>query len=115
MNRVRCAVVGTGYFGAELARIIQGQEGSTVVAVQDPEHGKTIAAELGCDSEPTLSSLCSRPDVDAVIVATPNYLHKEPVLEAAKNGKHVFCEKPIALTTERAQAMIEAARTYGRY
>lgn len=112
MNRVRCAVVGTGYFGAELARIIQGQEGSTVVAVHDPEHGKTIAAELGCDSEPTLSSLCSRPDVDAVIVATPNYLHKEPVLEAAKNGKHVFCEKPIALSYQDCDEMVEACKEH---
>ncbi|MEA5107926.1 MAG: Gfo/Idh/MocA family oxidoreductase [Sphaerochaeta associata] len=112
MKTLGCAVIGTGYFGAELARIIQEQQGATVVAVYDPEHGKTIAAELGCDVENSLSALCSRTDVDAVIVATPNYLHREPVLEAARHGKHVFCEKPIALSYEECDEMVQACKKH---
>ena len=76
--------------GAELGRIMKTKEGAKIVAVYDPENGATIAAELGCDNESSLESICARPDVDAVIVATPNYLHKEPVLEAARNHKNVF-------------------------
>ena len=58
----------------------------------DPENGAAVAEELGCENESGLESICARPDVDAVIVATPNYLHKEPVLEAARNKKAVFCD-----------------------
>ena len=75
MKTVGYAIVGTGYFGAELGRIMKEQEGAKIVAVLDPENGQTIADELGCDVETDLDTLYSRDDVDAVIVATPNYLH----------------------------------------
>mgnify|MGYP004696396683 FL=1 len=83
---VKYGVVGTGYFGAELGRIMKEQEGAKIVAVLDPENGQTIADELGCDVETDLDTLYSRDDVDAVIVATPNYLHKEPVVKAAEHA-----------------------------
>ena len=73
MKTVGYAIVGTGYFGAELGRIMKEQEGAKIVAVLDPENGQTIADELGCDVETDLDTLYSRDDVDAVIVATPNY------------------------------------------
>ncbi len=92
MKTIGYAIVGTGYFGAELGRIMKEQEGAKIVAVYDPENGETVAKELGCDVETDLDKLCSRDDVDAVLVASPNYLHKEPVLTAARHKKHVFCE-----------------------
>lgn len=104
------AIVGTGYFGAELGRIMKTKEGAKIVAVYDPENGAAIAAELGCDNESSLESICARPDVDAVIVATPNYLHKEPVLEAARNHKNVFCEKPIALSYADCDEMVNTCK-----
>ena len=79
MKTIGYAIVGTGYFGAELGRIMKEQEGAKIVAVYDPENGEAVAKELGCDVETDLDKLCSRDDVDAVLVASPNYLHKEPV------------------------------------
>ena len=105
---INYAVVGVGYFGAELARIMKEQEDAQVVAVYDPENGETIAKELSCDAEQSLEALVSRPDVQCVIVATPNYLHKEPVILAAKHGKNVFCEKPIALSYADCDEMVKA-------
>ena len=110
MKTVGYAIVGTGYFGAELGRIMKTKEGAKIVAVYDPENGAAIAAELGCDNESSLESICARPDVDAVIVATPNYLHKEPVLEAARNHKNVFCEKPIALSYADCDEMVNTCK-----
>lgn len=110
MKTINYAIVGVGYFGAELGRIMKEQEGARVVAVLDPENGETIAKEYGCEVETDLETLCSREDVDAVIVATPNYLHKEPVIAAAKHGKHVFCEKPIALSYADCDAMVKTAQ-----
>lgn len=109
MKTINYAVVGVGYFGAELGRIMNEQEGAKIVAVLDPENAETIAQEYGCDVETDLEVLCSREDVDAVIVASPNYLHKDPVVIAAKHGKHVFCEKPIALSYADCDAMVKAA------
>jgi len=53
--------------------------------------------------------LLSREDIDAVSIATPNYLHAQQAIDALRAGKHVLCEKPMALDLESAQAMIEAA------
>lgn len=108
MKTVGYAVVGTGYFGAELARIMKEQEGAKIVAVLDPENAETVAAELECDVETDLDTMFSREDVDTVIVATPNYLHKEPVIKAAQHGKNVFCEKPIALCYKDCDEMVKA-------
>ena len=113
MKTIGYAIVGTGYFGAELGRIMAEQEDAKIVAVLDPENGETIARELGCDVETDLDVLCGRPDVDAVIVATPNYLHKEPVLAAARHGKGVFCEKPIALSYADCDKMVRACEEAG--
>lgn len=110
MNVIKYGVVGVGYFGAELARIMKDQEGAEIVAVLDPENDEVIANELGCDVEKTLDALYNREDIDAVIVATPNYLHKEPVIKAAEKGIHVFCEKPIALGYADCKDMVDACK-----
>jgi len=61
-----------------------------ITMVYDPENGETIAKELQCVAAKSLEELVTSPEVDCVIVATPNYLHKEPVILAAKNKKHVL-------------------------
>lgn len=87
---MKYGVVGVGYFGADLARFMNEFDNAQITVVYDPENGETIARELECDAARSLEELVSRDDVDCVIVATPNYLHKEPVLLAAKHKKHVF-------------------------
>ncbi len=89
------------------------QEGAKIVAVLDPENGQTIADELGCEVERDLDTLYSRDDVDAGIVATPNYLHKEPVVKATEHGVNVFCEKPIALSYQDCDDMVRACQEHG--
>lgn len=110
---INYGVVGTGYFGADLARILNELEDSRVSCVFDPENGQAVAEELNCDNVASLEVLCSRSDVDCVVVATPNFLHKEPVLVAAKHKKHVFCEKPIALSYEDCSLMVNACKEAG--
>ena len=110
---VRYGVVGTGYFGAELARAMRDNDGAKIVAVFDPENGETIADELKCEAVDNLDSLVTRDDIDCVIVATPNYLHKEPVIKAAQNHKNVFCEKPIALNYQDCVDMVNACKEAG--
>lgn len=110
MNKTGYAIVGTGYFGAELGRILNTINGAFVSAVYDPINAEKIANELGCDVEDDLDNLYSRDDVQAVIVASPNYLHKEPVIKAAEHKVHVFCEKPIALSYADCDEMVNACK-----
>ena len=58
-------------------------------------------------------ALCENPHVDAVYIATPNQFHKEHALIALEKGKHVLVEKPMTLTLDEADLMIEAAERYG--
>lgn len=113
MKTIGYAIVGVGYFGAELGRILQKIDGAKVVAVYDPDNAVCVAKELGCEAETELDALCARADVDAVVVATPNYLHKEPVLCAARHHKDVFCEKPIALSYADCDEMVKICEENG--
>lgn len=113
MNRIRYGIVGTGYFGSELGRALTRLPGAEVSAVFDPDNGSKAAAELGAREAESLEGVCAAEDVDAVIVATPNGLHREPVLRAAHAGKQVFCEKPIALSYRDCADMVSATDAAG--
>ena len=107
---VRYGIVCTGYFGAELGRSLLRLDNAKVTVVYDPENAEEIAKELGSKVASSLDELVSSSEVDCVIVASTNYLHREPVVKAALNGKHVFCEKPIALSYEDCKAMVDACK-----
>jgi phthalate 4,5-cis-dihydrodiol dehydrogenase len=67
----------------------------------------------GARAYPDIASLCADPDVDAVWIATPNRLHAEHAIEAMRAGKHVAVDKPMAVTMDEADAMVETARRTG--
>lgn len=113
MTHISYGVCGTGYFGAQLARAIEGIPGASVSAVYDPANATAVARDLGCEAADSLHALCASPKVDALIVASPNWAHREPALLAAANGKHVFCEKPIALSYRECDEMVQSARRHG--
>src|SRR5688572_15373312 len=62
----------------------------------------------------TMERLADNPDIDVVYVVTPNALHGEHTIKAAKAGKHVLCEKPMEVSSEKCQEMIDACKKAGR-
>lgn len=71
-------------------------------------------ADWGIDRLTTdAEELCADPNVDAVIIATPNFTHRAIALAAARHGKHVMCEKPLGLNAGEVQEMYVAARDAG--
>lgn len=58
-------------------------------------------------------AFCASPELDAVIIATPNFVHREQALAAARHKKHVMCEKPLGLSADEVRAMYEACRDAG--
>jgi predicted dehydrogenase len=77
----------------------------------DPALLERRKAEWGIDKVTTdAGALCADPEVDAVIIATPNFTHRPIALAAAQHGKHLMCEKPLGLNASEVREMTEAAR-----
>ena len=115
-GEVRVAIAGTGFIGAVHARSARIAGARLVgVAASSPERGLLAAAALGAErSFATAEELVEAPDVDVVHICTPNHLHL-PLAEAAlAAGKHVVCEKPLAVDDRGAEEMVEAALAAGR-
>src|SRR5689334_8867952 len=106
------AMVGAGSFGEFCLEAFSAVEGLQVSAIVDSnlERAETLARRYGATAYQTLSSALERPDVAIFTLSTPPFLHAEQGLAVLKAGKHLFCEKPLALTVEDAEQMIAIAR-----
>jgi predicted dehydrogenase len=112
---VRAAVIGTGFIGTvhveELRRIgvqVRGVLGST------PERGAARAEALGVGhAYPTLDAILDDPQVDVVHVTSPNNLHVPQARAILAAGKHVVCEKPLAMTAAESAGLVEDAARSG--
>lgn len=90
--------------------------GGEIVSVMstNAERGAKYAADHGiAKSVTSLSDLVDDPQVDAVYISTTNELHRDQTLAAAKAGKHILCEKPLAMSLPDAKAMVKAAKDAG--
>src|SRR5205085_2214125 len=84
------------------------------VASREPDRAAAFARDLDIPHAVAgYADLLAREDVDAVYVALPNVLHAEWCIAAARAGKHVLCEKPLAATRAEAEAVAQAARQHG--
>jgi scyllo-inositol 2-dehydrogenase (NAD+) len=117
MSKLAVGVVGMGRMGRHHAENLRWRipEAKLVaVADPDPETARRHASELGIEhSYNTLDALVERKDIDAVVIASPSRFHSSAVQTAASAGKHVFCEKPPALTVEDVDAAIAAVGRAG--
>jgi 1,5-anhydro-D-fructose reductase (1,5-anhydro-D-mannitol-forming) len=114
---VRWGLIGASTIGREwMAPAIASQPDSEVVAVasSDAARAGAYAAELGIPKvHATVDELLADSDVDAVYISSTNERHESQVLAAAAAGKHVLCEKPLALSVEAARRMVDACRAAG--
>lgn len=114
--------IGWGLVGASniarsyMVRAINAQPNSTVVGVMssDPTRAEVFAREHGIPTAyGSIEALLSDPAVDAVYISTTNEHHKPQAVAAAKAGKHVLCEKPLALTVDDAREIVAACAAAG--
>jgi len=105
MSLVRVGVAGAGYWGKNLVRTFAAAAGSQLVAIADgsPEIRARMASSYPeADVLESAGELFQRPDIDAVVLATPAATHAALAIEAVEAGKDVFVEKPLALDVESA-------------
>jgi predicted dehydrogenase len=84
------------------------------VATTRAETAKKAADEIGCSIfTADYRELLQHSDIDLIDCCTPNHMHEEIILAAAKAGKHIYCEKPLAMNVEQAQRMVQAVQVAG--
>ncbi|MFC7395527.1 Gfo/Idh/MocA family oxidoreductase [Scopulibacillus cellulosilyticus] len=117
MSNVKIGLVGAGRMGSFHAETVAYKiPGAELAAIADPVPGAAnkLAERLGCPKVYTNpEEMFADPDVDAVLIAAPARSHAKLVVAAAKEGKGVFCEKPMAVTLEEADEAIQAMRQAG--
>ncbi|MES2438431.1 MAG: Gfo/Idh/MocA family oxidoreductase [Verrucomicrobiota bacterium] len=105
-------IIGTGTIGRFHAEAIRAMDGGTLHSVYQRSPGH--AADYGVKSFSNLADFLADPELEIVTIATPSGAHFEPALAALEAGKHVLCEKPLEITTERIDQLIASAAANGR-
>lgn len=112
MTRVKWGIISTADIGmAKVTPAIQAAENCEVVAIASRSQGTAdaAAAQLGIPAaHGSYEALLESDDIDAVYIPLPNDLHAEWTIKAAEAGKHVLCEKPLAMSAAQAQEMVTA-------
>ncbi len=114
---MNAAIVGLGWWGKTIVESVQGTSGqirfvAAATRTVSPET-EAFARSQNLPLAADFDALLKDPKVEAVVLATPHSLHTRQVIAAAGAGKHVFCEKPFALTRNDAEAAVEAVRKAG--
>lgn len=117
-KKLRFGVIGAGDF-AETCHVrgLQSHPQGEVVALcgRRYDHARAMADRLGVpDVHTDYRDLCAREDVDGVTIATPNVFHAEQAIEALRQEKHVFCEKPLAIDVAEAEEIVRLAESSGK-
>lgn len=119
MDDLRVGLVGCGGLGARHARNVEKLAGASLVSVCDYRQSAAVSLAGELDGAPRPyddhQTMLAEQDLDAVLIVTPNDTHSRISVDSSAAGVHVFCEKPMALTLEDCDAMIDAAEAAGKY
>jgi len=103
MTQAKIGVIGLGWMGSEHARNILANENAVLAGIADEKKDlmDTFFKDnnFKCDTFSDCKELLAS-DIDAVVIASPNSLHVQMCIEAARAGKHIYCEKPLAITLD---------------
>lgn len=111
---IKVAVIGLGWWGRNILKNILNSTVITAVMAVDPiDQARMTASALGVKTALRFEDALANPDVDAVILCTPQEHHAEQIVAAARSGRHVFCEKPLCTAAADAETAIAAVRTAG--
>ncbi len=129
-DRLTLAHIGIGNRGNDHFNAILGNGKTQILAVCDVKKSvrdkcqntvneryaadRSAGTYKGCDAYNDFRDVMARTDIEGVIISVPPHWHALIAIEAARAGKDIYCEKPMALTVRQARAMVEAVRRYGR-
>ncbi len=108
------AIAGFGWWGKHMANRLVGHPYLKVAGIIEPmEANHAAITEMGLTVWTDLAEAIAEESVDAIVLTTPNTLHEAQVIQCAKAGKHVFCEKPLGLNAASARRSVAACKEAG--
>jgi predicted dehydrogenase len=111
MKIVRIGIIGSGFMGRTNAETVTRYlKEAKLVAIAGGSRAPTLATEYGVESESSVDALLGRKDIDAVLISTPQAAHASEAVAAARAGKHILIDKPMATSVEECDRILEAAR-----
>jgi predicted dehydrogenase len=112
---IKAGVVGLGWWGQLLARSVKNSKKINITSgfTRTPSNASDFITETGIKLYEEYGQLLQDKDVDAIILATPHSMHVAQIKLAAEHKKHIYVEKPIALTLKETRTALEAARMAG--
>ena len=112
---IKAGVVGLGWWGQLLARSVKDSKKINITSgfTRTPSNASDFITETGIKLYKEYEQLLNDKSIDAIILATPHSMHVEQIKLAAEHKKHIYVEKPIALTLKETRTALEAARTAG--
>jgi predicted dehydrogenase len=128
-ERLGIALIGSGPQGTGVMRAFMQHDACQVLAVCDVNRARRLPVKKmvedhyaqrkageykGCADMADFREVCARTDIDAVIIGTPDHWHALIAIEAARQGKDMYCEKPLTLTVAEGRAVCNAIQRYGR-
>ena len=116
-SKIRWGLVGTGKRCLQHIKVLQKMPEYKIVALCDIQKDRLDTACgmcQGAERYDDYHKLLERSDLDVILVATPNYVHKEVVVAALKSGRHVLTEKPMGITVAECNEMIQTAKSSGK-
>lgn len=129
-ERITVGLIGKGLMGAGHLNRVAYDKSFQLVAVCDVDktrrdNGREVVEAVyaanepggnykGCAAYNDYRELLARPDIDAVVIVTPDHWHALLAVEAAKAGKDIYCEKPVSITIQEGRRLVETVRRYGR-
>jgi predicted dehydrogenase len=114
MTAIRIGIIGSGFMGITHCKAVTDVSCTKLVAVAGGRRAAKLASDFHVALEPSPEALMCREDIDAVVLATPHFVHAQHGLLALRSGKHVLIEKPMATSVEDCDALLNAARQAGR-
>ncbi|MDW8308843.1 MAG: Gfo/Idh/MocA family oxidoreductase [Verrucomicrobiales bacterium] len=129
-RRITLGFIGVGLMGRGHLRVLAHNPRVQVLAVCDVDKTRRddardvveaiyasqqpIGGYKGCAAYNDYRELLARPDIDAVVITTPDHWHALQAMDAARAGKDIYCEKPVSMTLAEGRRLVEVVRRYGR-
>ena len=113
MKKIRVGIVGHGFMGHEHETMLSSLEQYEIVGISDKEPAQLVDVKPGIKRYGSNEELFADPDVDVALIVVNNNQHHDLVIQAARAGKDIICEKPVAMTLEELDDMVKVTEECG--
>ena len=113
MEEIRIGIIGHGFMGHEHEKMLTKMEGIRLVGFSDREPSQLEDVKEGLKRYASNEELLADPEVDVVLIAANNNQHHDLVIQAARAGKDIICEKPVAMNVKELDEMVQVVEECG--